>query len=198
MVGCQLCAGPSLRVMDDEGVRGRRLAHAIAEAIEHVARERNEEPAETMRWLAPLVGVSDRTVKRWTTGDTVPDALKLVPLAHHLGVNAMLFVDPPEVPEYPLSSYLVEREAAEGVAEGLRRARRSQAGPSDRLPVLGQDALDPRVSDRLSHGVPLRYPPENECGAHDGPTVDATPMRGAGRMARGSRATGPSERGAVR
>lgn len=110
--------------MEDEGVRGRRLAYAIAEAVEHVARERDEEPAETMRWLAPLVGVSDRTVKRWTTGDAVPDALKLVPLAQHLGVNAMLFVDPPEVPEYPLSSYLVAQAGAEGLVEGQARARR--------------------------------------------------------------------------
>ncbi len=119
--------------MEDEGIRGRRLAYAIAEAIEHVARERAEEPAETVRWLAPLVGVSDRTVKRWTTGDAIPDALKLVPLAQHLGVNAMLFVDPPEVPSYPLSEYLVERTAREGVAEGLRRSRRAR--PDDEPPA---------------------------------------------------------------
>lgn len=112
--------------MEDEGIRGRRLAYAIAEAIEHAARERDEEPAETMRWLAPLVGVSERTLKRWTTGESIPDVLKLVPLSQHLGVNAMLFVDPPEVPEYPLSEYLVRRAGAEGVSEGLTRARRDR------------------------------------------------------------------------
>lgn len=54
---------------------------------------------------------SKETISRWARGDTVPSALDIAPLARALGVKPILFVDPPELPSYPLSDYLVEKPA---------------------------------------------------------------------------------------
>lgn len=74
--------------------------------------------------LAAKMGVAPKTVNRWINGEAVPSALSIRPLADALGVSPMLFVDPPAVPEYPLAEYLVRSTTAEGVEEGIQRARR--------------------------------------------------------------------------
>ena len=76
---------------------------------------------------------SKETVARWARGDTVPSALDVGPLARALGVRVELLVDPPSVPTYPLSEYLLDA-AASGVEEGLRRAQDSQAEPDPEQP----------------------------------------------------------------
>lgn len=121
--GCPRCSTPRLRVVEGQDDAGKRLARAIQEAVDAAARRREEQTPDTVRWLAPLVSVSTKTVSRWMNGEAVPDALQLRPLADALGVSPMLFVDPPPVPEYPLAEYLVRQATQEGQEEGLRRAR---------------------------------------------------------------------------
>ena len=125
-VGCVRCSGPRLRVVeeDDTGA-GPRLARAIAEAIAAKAKTRGLDVPAYTKELAPVMSVSTKTVSRWMSGEAVPDALQLRPLADALGVSPMLFVDPPPVPEYPLAEYLVREATQEGVEEGLRRGRQS-------------------------------------------------------------------------
>lgn len=109
--------------MEGQDDTGKRLARAIQEAVDAAAKRREETAPDTVRWLAPQVSVSTKTVTRWMNGEAVPDALQLRPLADALGVSPMLFVDPPPVPEYPLAEYLVRSTTQEGVEEGLQRAR---------------------------------------------------------------------------
>lgn len=55
--------------------------------------------------LAPVMGESPRTIGRWRSGESVPSALQVQPLARALGVDPMLFVAPPEPEPYPLARY---------------------------------------------------------------------------------------------
>lgn len=110
--------------MEDETVRAKKLSHAIDEAIEHYRAEHGWERVPAIAHIAGVVSVSPRTVSRWAAGEAVPDLLQVVPLANELGVSPMLFVQPPEVPAYPLDEYLVRQATAEGLEEGIRRASR--------------------------------------------------------------------------
>lgn len=123
---CRLCAGPSLYVVQDEGDLQKRLARAIREAMDSA----NLTPPK----LAALLGVAPKTVNRWINEEAVPSALSIRPLANALGVSPMLFVDPPPVPAYPLSEYLVRQATVAGLEEGLNprpRRRRAAGGASD-------------------------------------------------------------------
>lgn len=135
-VRCRLCDSPSLRVVGDEADRPRRLAHAINEAVDHYAESRRMERVRAIEALAKAVSVSARTLTRWTTGDAVPDLLQAVPLAKALGVHPLLFVEPPEVPVYPLSEYLVRTETADAVEQAIEQERR----PRRRRAVGGESA----------------------------------------------------------
>lgn len=79
---------------------------------------------------------SKETIGRWARGNTVPSALDIAPLAQALGVKVDLLIDPPAIPTYPLSEYLVEQAVQAGVERGKRRARQPRAveAPSEREP----------------------------------------------------------------
>jgi hypothetical protein len=66
---------------------------------------------------------SKETIARWARGETVPSALDVGPLARALGVRVELLVDPPDIPAYPLASYLVLDAVESGASEGQRRAQ---------------------------------------------------------------------------
>lgn len=109
----------SLGLVDTDAEMQRRLAYAIRAAM------------AAKGWKAPdLARVLKRdasTVSRWVNGESVPNLLMTKALAHALDVRAELLYDPPPVPDYPLSEYLVRQEAAAGVEEGIGRARRRRA-----------------------------------------------------------------------
>lgn len=74
--------------------------------------------------LARALGKDPSTVARWCNGESVPNLFMVRPIAEALGVPADFIYDPPAVPEYPISlEYLVRKATAEGVEEGLQRAR---------------------------------------------------------------------------
>jgi transcriptional regulator with XRE-family HTH domain len=79
---------------------------------------------------------SKETIGRWARGETVPSALDIAPLAQALGVRIELLIDPPPIPTYPLSEYLVEQAVQAAVERGRRRAHRPQAdeAPSEPEP----------------------------------------------------------------
>lgn len=99
-------------VADD--VRKDRLAFAIDAAMAVRGLEDDD--------LAKLVDRSPTTVGRWRRGDTVPNALEIVPLAHALGVDPAFLLDPPPRPTYPIAEYLVGEAVREGLELGIRRA----------------------------------------------------------------------------
>jgi transcriptional regulator with XRE-family HTH domain len=81
--------------------------------------------------LARALGRDPGTVDRWANGKAVPNLFHVKAIAEALGVRPELLYDPPPVPAYPLSDYLVQHEAAEGVQEGLERARRRRRVSGD-------------------------------------------------------------------
>jgi len=80
-----------------------RLGYAISAAM--------QQRGFTEAGLARVLGRSPNTISRWATGETVMSALDVKPLAIALGVVYDLFVDPPEVPTYPIKDYLVENQS---------------------------------------------------------------------------------------
>lgn len=95
---CPSCGVPSLRVVTSRTpTRGELLATAIKEAMDAAGINAEQ--------LAPVMNESVRTIGRWRSGESVPDALQVVPLAEALGVDPMLFIKPPEPPPYPLAQY---------------------------------------------------------------------------------------------
>lgn len=111
--------------MVDEVERKERLAFAIEAAMAAQGMEDAE--------LAQLVGKSETTIGRWRRGDTVPNALEILPLATALGVQPRFLMDPPPKPTYPIEEYLVGRTAMEGIELGIRRA----SGRVARQPARG-------------------------------------------------------------
>lgn len=113
----ETCLSPSTVHAMVEDVTGKdRFARALVEAMK--ARDMSADD------LAQAIGRERRTIQRWRSGDSVPSALELGPLARALGVDPSLFYDPPPIPEYPIRGYLLPQAEAEGVAEGSRRAVR--------------------------------------------------------------------------
>ena len=82
--------------------RRLRLAYAIGAAM-------SAEDLTPTR-LALRLHRSPNTIARWIKGETVPSALELKPLADVLSVRYELFVDPPEVPVYPIRRYRREKD----------------------------------------------------------------------------------------
>lgn len=81
--------------------------------------------------LAEVVGTSKRTVQRWRSGEGAPDALQIRPLADALGVDPTLFIDPPELPAYPLDAYRVPAEAVALAAAQLALRDQDTEEPAD-------------------------------------------------------------------
>lgn len=109
----------SLMLMDTDAEMQRRLAYAVSAAM------------AAKGWKAPdLAKVLKRdpsTVARWATGESVPNLLMTKQLAAALDVRPEFLFDPPPVPDYPLSEFLVRRETAAGVEEGIARQPRRRA-----------------------------------------------------------------------
>lgn len=110
--------------MDSEAEMRRRFAYALNSAM------------AVKGWKAPDLAKAIKrdasTTTRWVNGETVPSLLILKPLAAALGVRPDFLFDPPPVPDYPLSDYLVDAlddAAASGAAEGKRRARSTPDTP---------------------------------------------------------------------
>lgn len=118
-VQAQVRRGTVMPTMDDD-MRKERLGFAIRAAMRAAGLTQEE--------LAAAIGKSTTTVGRWVRGDTVPNVLEVGPLAHALRVSPLLFIEPPDMPEYPLHEYQVreatEQGQARGVAEQPRRDRR--------------------------------------------------------------------------
>lgn len=106
--------------------RRDRLAFAIRAAM----------GGRTAQDIADLIKPkrSKETIARWARGETVPSALDIGPLAEALGVRIDLLVNPPAVPSYPLSEYLVDVATEQGLELGKRRARRPLAGEAPAEP----------------------------------------------------------------
>lgn len=109
----------SLGLVDADAEMQRRLAYAIRAALAakgwkppDLARELNRDPS---------------TINRWVNGESVPNLFMVKALATALGVKPELLYDPPPVPDYPLSEYLVREAASAGVEQGLRQGRRRRA-----------------------------------------------------------------------
>lgn len=77
--------------------------------------------------LARAIGRDPSTVNRWVNGESVPSLLVTKALAQALEVKPEFLFDPPPVPDYPLSEYLVREVGAEALQEGAQRARRRRA-----------------------------------------------------------------------
>jgi transcriptional regulator with XRE-family HTH domain len=113
------------------------------EALATAIRVAMDDAGVTVEALASVVGESTRTVSRWRSGSAVPDALQLRPLADLLGVDPMLFVEPPAPPAYPLEAYrLAPEEAATAAARLAQRDTVEGAGGDP--PAGGTRASRPR------------------------------------------------------
>lgn len=110
----------SLVLVDDEAEMRRRLAYAIRAAM---AAKDWKVPD-----LARALGRDPGTVDRWANGRSVPNIFHVRAIANALGVKPELIYDPPPVPDYPLSDYLVREAGAAAVEEGIHQARRRRAG----------------------------------------------------------------------
>lgn len=109
----------SLGLVDADAELQRRLAYAIRAAMTakgwkppDLARELRRDPS---------------TVNRWVNGESVPNLLMTKALAAALEVKPEFLFDPPPVPDYPLSEYLIREAGVAAVAEGTQRARRRRA-----------------------------------------------------------------------
>lgn len=124
VVPVQLALGlRSLGLVDTDAEMQRRLAYAIRAAL---ARKGWKPPD-----LARAINRDASTVTRWADGKSVPNLLMVKAIAEALEVKPEFLYDPPPVPEYPLSEYLVREAAAEGVEEGIAQARRRRRVAGD-------------------------------------------------------------------
>lgn len=80
--------------------------------------------------LARALGRDPGTVDRWANGRSVPNLFQVKQIAAVLGVKPEFIYDPPPVPDYPLSEYLVRQATEQGMAHGVAedRRRRRRAG----------------------------------------------------------------------
>lgn len=116
-----------------------RLAYAIRQAMARRG-------IKSARELARLMGRDPTTVNRWTTGQSVPSALVVKPLAAALGVKVEYLVDPPAVPEYPIDSYLISEEEVRDQQELAARAAASARARIEAAAEARPDAADTRVA----------------------------------------------------
>lgn len=94
----------------------QRLAYAIRAAMA----VKDWKPPD----LARAMKRDPSTTARWADGTSVPSLLVLKQLAEVLGVRPEFLYDPPPIPDYPLSEYLVREATATGVEEGIAAAAR--------------------------------------------------------------------------
>lgn len=119
LVPVQLAFGlRSLGLVDEDMELRRRLAYAISAAM------------AAKSWKAPDLAREIKrdpsTVARWADGTSVPNLFMVKALAKALDVRPEFLFDPPPVPDYPLSEYLVHDATAQGAEEGSVQARRRQ------------------------------------------------------------------------
>lgn len=119
-VTVQLALGlRTFQLVDGDAELQRRFAYALNAAM------------EAKGWKAPdlakAIGRDASTIDRWANGKSIPNLFTVKPVADALGVKPELLFDPPPVPDYPLSEYLVRQAAAEGVEQGIRQSRRRRA-----------------------------------------------------------------------
>jgi transcriptional regulator with XRE-family HTH domain len=110
----------SLALVDTDAEMRRRLAYALNAAMLAKGWKSPD--------LAKAIGRDASTVSRWANGDSVPNLLMTKALAEALEVRPEFLFDPPPVPDYPLSEYLIRQATESGLDEGIRRARRRRAG----------------------------------------------------------------------
>ena len=79
-------------------------------------------------YKAEVMGLFHHVIESAKAGPRKPDPRIYRMMTEALGVDPRLFIDPPEVPSYPLVDYLVDRAVAAGLEEGKRRAARPRAG----------------------------------------------------------------------
>lgn len=113
----------SLALVDGDAEMQRRLAYAIRAAMT----AKGWKPPD----LARALNRDPSTVTRWVNGESVPNLLMTKPLADALEVRPEFLLDPPPVPEYPLSEYLVREAGAQAVAEGVQQGRRRRRAAGD-------------------------------------------------------------------
>lgn len=116
----------SLALVDPDAELQRRFAYALNAAM------------ASKGWKAPdlarAINRDPSTVDRWANGRAVPNIFTIKPISDALGVRPEFLYDPPPVPDYPLSDYLVQQATQLGVAEQVAAARRvrrrtNNAGP---------------------------------------------------------------------
>ncbi len=106
----------SLGLVNGDAEMQERLAYAIRAGM---ARKGWKPPD-----LARAISRDPSTVARWASGDSIPNMLMVKTLADALDVRPEFLFDPPPIPDYPISEYLVRAEAAAGVEQGIEQARR--------------------------------------------------------------------------
>lgn len=120
-----------------EEERQERLAYALTEIMRR--------KGMSARALARAMGKDPATVNRWAKGQAAPSILVARDLADALGVRVELLIDPPAIPEYPLSEYLLREAAESGIDEGLRRDRQRLVA-EDPTPLRPSKPRSPRGS----------------------------------------------------
>lgn len=113
----------SLVLVDGDAEMQRRLAYAIRAAMA----QKDWKPPD----LARAIKRDPSTVTRWANGESVPNMLMTKQLALALDVRPEFLFDPPPVPDYPLSEYLVRDAGVSAVAEGVQRSRRQRRAAGD-------------------------------------------------------------------
>lgn len=109
----------SLVLVDSDAEMQQRLAYAIRAALA----AKGWKPPD----LARAIGRDASTVTRWANGDAVPNMLMTKAIAGALEVKPELLFDPPPLPDYPLSEYLIRAATPGAVEEGIARSRGRRA-----------------------------------------------------------------------
>jgi transcriptional regulator with XRE-family HTH domain len=110
----------SLSLVDVDDEMQRRFAYAVTAAMTAKGWKGPD--------LARKLGLHPTAVLRWVKGESVPNILITKRLAEALGVKPEFLYDPPAVPDYPLSEYLVRQATEQGTADAVRpRQRRATA-----------------------------------------------------------------------
>lgn len=135
-VPVQLALGlRSLVLVDEDAEMRRRFAYALNAAM------------SVKGWKAPdlarEIHRDASTVTRWAKGESIPSLFLVKPIAAALSVRPEFLFDPPAVPEYPLTDYLIAAAVTSGVEEGRRRAR-ARSMSEDRDPPAPSPGRRPR------------------------------------------------------
>jgi transcriptional regulator with XRE-family HTH domain len=117
----------SLVLMDSDEEMQQRFAYAVSAAMTNKGWKGPD--------LARALGLHPTAVLRWVKGESVPNILITKRLAAALDVKPEFLYNPPPVPSYPLSEFLVRKATEEGLAEGSaprpRRRRAASTGSGE-------------------------------------------------------------------